>query len=613
MSISINPLMHTTIAQSIYNNVLSKSSKYFYFLGKTTPYALVNGIEQIEEAIPTYKFELSTRKDIITFKEITNNDISFVIPRINWVSNEVYDHYDDNYSVNYLSYSGASSISESKFYVFVDETNLYICLDSNNNSVSTVKPSGNSELPFSTGDGYKWKFIMTVPPALKVKFLTSFYIPVTTAVNNIFYNNGALDSVVINNSGTSYPSASVATTITVTGAGTGASLSPRVSASGEITSVDIISGGTGYVLGTTTLTVVGSGTGKFSPNIRAMLTPVIVGGVISFVSIDDPGASYSTPITTLTVTSDTGTGAALTPIVQGGQIVDVIIDQPGVGYKAAKITASGTGGSGATFTVSTSGGQLNTTQANVELLSVDGTIDYIQVENKGSGYTSITITISGDGQGATASAVISSGQLVKINITNRGSGYTYATVSVVAVGTTPTSVASARAIMSPRYGHGKNAISQLFSDTLMLYSTISNSNTSGFVFNNDYRQFGIIRNPTKFDSTQFYNDILGTACYITTGTTIGTLVNDLILSDTSGNSYTVISVTTNTKILLQPNTNSTPVIGQVLTNGAITFTIVTLINPTVDKYSGDLLYIDSRTSFYQTEDQTVTLQTILKF
>jgi hypothetical protein len=35
--------------------------------------------------------------------------------------------------------------------------------------------------------------------------------------------------------------------------------------------------------------------------------------------------------------------------------------------------------------------------------------------------------------------------------------------------------------------------------------------------------------------------------------------------------------------------------------------------PTIDKYSGDLMYIDNRQAFTPTEQQTVTLRTIIGF
>lgn len=682
MTISITPLMHNTIASSIYSNILSKSSKYYYFLGKTVPYTVVNGIEQIETPLPTYNYELSTRKDIISFKEITENDISFVIPRINWETGTIYDHYDDSYvaynSQNVLestAYSGATSINEALFYVLTDEYNLYICLDNNNNSASTVKPIGYDTLPFTSLDGYKWKFVMNITSALRVKFLTSFYIPITTAVNNIFYNNGAIDKITIDNSGSGYPSNTTATitvtsgvapvsslvigrtyaiaslgtttnaqwntiagtlnqiylvgntiTSTVTSGtgtgtikGTGAVVKPRVSTvDGHIERIDIISGGSGYPSGTT-LSVIGVGTGKAGvAGTTALLTPTIVGGVIDFVSIDDPGVDYNQNNTTLTIQSDSGVDAHLSAIVENGQIIDVIIDEPGNSYKSANVTAFGSGGSDAKFTVSTSGGQLNTIQANVELLTIDGSIDYIRVVNQGAGYDGISIVIDGDGTGATAEAILVNRKLVKINITNRGEKYTCATINIIALGSSPTEVAIARAIISPKYGHGKNAIKQLCSSTLMFYNTISNTNSSGFTFNNDYRQFGIIKNPTKFESLLLYNNLLGTACYVIEGSiSNGPVVEDMVLTNSSGKKFVVISVdvisTTKVKILLQPIDNAEPVVGLNLTNNLLTVNINSVINPSVDKYSGDMLYIDNRAAFFQTEDQTVTLQTLLKF
>ena len=111
MTAAICPLMHNTIADSIYSSIVSKSSKYYYFLGKTVPYSLANGVEQVEVPLPTYKYELSTRRDILSLKQITNNDVSYVVPRIDWTHDEIYDYYDDSYTVETPAYSGTTGIT----------------------------------------------------------------------------------------------------------------------------------------------------------------------------------------------------------------------------------------------------------------------------------------------------------------------------------------------------------------------------------------------------------------------------------------------------------------------------------------------------------------------
>jgi hypothetical protein len=66
-----------------------------------------------------------------------------------------------------------------------------------------------------------------------------------------------------------------------------------------------------------------------------------------------------------------------------------------------------------------------------ETPSSGSSIISIQVMSQGFNYTSVpTVTIVGDGSGATAVAEILNGQISKINVTNKGSGYTQAAVQI---------------------------------------------------------------------------------------------------------------------------------------------------------------------------------------
>ena len=62
-------------------------------------------------------------------------------------------------------------------------------------------------------------------------------------------------------------------------------------------------------------------------------------------------------------------------------------------------------------------------------------ISSIEIVNAGYGYTSApTVTISGDGTGATAEAIIEGGRITSIHLSNRGTDYTRATVSITGGG-----------------------------------------------------------------------------------------------------------------------------------------------------------------------------------
>ena len=77
-------------------------------------------------------------------------------------------------------------------------------------------------------------------------------------------------------------------------------------------------------------------------------------------------------------------------------------------------------------------------------------VDTIQVLNPGNGYTSTpTVTITGDGVGATAEAVLIGGRVNNINVTNRGSDYTTANITITGGGGTG---AIAQIIIQTRIG-----------------------------------------------------------------------------------------------------------------------------------------------------------------
>jgi hypothetical protein len=149
----------------------------------------------------------------------------------------------------------------------------------------------------------------------------------------------------------------------------------------------------------------------------------------------------------------------------------------------------------------------------------------------------------------------------------------------------------------------------------MFYSSVSRDKNQGFEVNNDFRQIGIIKNPRKYGSTYSLDSTLASACFVVTGTinTNNFAKDQTIFLTNTGAKFRIVNLNSNSA-LLQSLDNAIPTVGSVLANEAQqTFTVSGLTLPTVDKYSGDLLFIDNKQAFTPTADQTVTLRTVIKF
>lgn len=659
MSLLIKTAFHNAIAEGIYNEIQYKIGRYYYYLGKTLAW---NVDDEPESPVDSYSYELDTRNNIIFTKLISGSDVSLVANRINWVSGNVYDMYDDIISVSSPAQSGATKLEDAQFYVLTSQYNVYKCIDNNLNSPSTVMPTDLSDEVFEYADGYKWKFMYSIPPAMRNKFLTNSHMPVFTALTNQFYANGEITTITIDNGGTGYTTASLTVSgdgwiednpaqivsVTVTEPGDGYTLAPTVT----IEAPHIISGSELQATATATLSgntvgsiaIVEDGYG-YNSVVSITIDPPFVGteyqintaytnGVYVyyndvFYQVVGTGNSGSTPPSHTAGTEVNGgisltyvgmqayaivntakTEAQVTAVLSGGEIVGYNIVDGGIGYTTASITVTGDG-TNAVLTPNFNIGNINTLQSNVELLAVDGALEAIVVTDGGDNYGSATVIITGDGTGATAEVVISSGQVSKINITNPGSGYTWADIAISGNGTG----AIARAIISPIGGHGKNAIDELFARTLTFYTTISTEKNQGLSTDNDYRQTGIIKQINGYGVNTKYRGLTGSACFRIYATLNAVdFPNDTIVYNVATNKqYLVIDSITNSLLLL-PMDGEEPSIGNSYRNDSmVTFTITDIDQPQINPSSGDLLFIDNRNGFIPSSEQNVVIRTVVGF
>jgi hypothetical protein len=310
--------------------------------------------------------------------------------------------------------------------------------------------------------------------------------------------------------------------------------------------------------------------------------------------------------------------AKLLPVIDAGQIVAVIVENPGIGYSTSTITVSGDG-TNAELKADHNIGTIQSLQANNEILTSPGTINAIKIISGGYGYGVANIEIQGDGTGATATATLdsASGKITKINITNPGQNYSFANVVVTGNGYG----ANLRAVMPPFGGHGKNAPNELFAQTLMFYSNVSTDLNQGVSVNNDYRQLGIIKNPNQYNSDQRFQGTIGSACFIVQASINTTqfardtdiTVTRTIDGDDFDRRYRVVA-SSSTSALLQSLDNDIPLINDTFsTASGYTFSVTSVGNPTIDKYSGQLMFIDNKAGFTPSADETVTLRTVIKF
>lgn len=675
MSTLLKSPLSNSVAEGIYNEILRKTARYYYFLGKTLQWEGTGSDFVPSTPEDTYQYELQTRNEMILVKQIQATDVAFVIPRYQWASGFVYDMYDDTYSSTTPANSGAVRLEDSIFYTVTNEFNVYKCISNNYNKPSTVQPTGTSSTQFTTADGYIWKFMYTIPIALRNRFLTAQFIPITTSLRNQFYSSGEIAAVSIDNPGYGYTNPP---TLTVQGdgylaenpyilfdiymndRGAGYTTVPNVSFSsptvitgdeetatgtasidaGEVDDISITVAGYGYAAPPTiTIDPPVTATGIWTASTALTLNKIIShndNGTVKFYKATTAGTTGLTPPTHTTGTVANGsaqlqfvgkqavatavmqkTNAILTAILDNGQVSDVIITNGGIGYTYASVIVTGDNGAFGSNAVAViapelSVGDLNTLQSNVELLAVDGSIDYIKVTAGGVGYAVANVVIDGDGTGAAATAVITGGIITGINITNRGSGYTKATVTITGTG----NGATARAIISPVGGHGKNAVNELFARSLMFSSTISDEKIHNYAVENDYRQVGFLKNPFTYNNLTYYRGQVGTACFKVVGDinlSHFNLDEEVWPSSRSTKKYRIIALDTE-GVILQSMDNDVPQISDVFRNvHGDTFIVDGVTLPEFNKFSGELLYIDNRGSFTPTDEQTISIKTVIRF
>jgi hypothetical protein len=284
------------------------------------------------------------------------------------------------------------------------------------------------------------------------------------------------------------------------------------------------------------------------------------------------------------------------------------------------------------------------------------------------------VPINGDGQGAEATVVINSSSKVEsVTVSKGGSNYSFGTLDLAEGGVpTGTSAAAFNVIIPPQGGHGADIYRELGAKNALVYARIENdAENPDFITGQEFARVGIVQNPEAYNSTENLELDKASAVYALrltgAGASTATFTADAFVTQTIGVGSTavgrVISYDQTTSVLkywqdrstagfnTNGSANTDPTYGFQMdrftaniksggsfsiTGGSETLAISTsftglstvinsrtyylgqsftagVANPEVNKYSGDIIYVDNRPSITRSTNQKEDIKVILQF
>lgn len=367
-------------------------------------------------------------------------------------------------------------------------------------------------------------------------------------------------------------------------------------------------------------------------NISALFEPIIdsnpdsetYGKLIDIV-IRDPGIDYDYARATTIKVSGDGYGADFVPLVIDGEVKSVSIINPGRNYTWMKLDVIGGNTTNrALLEPIFIKSDIYSNQSIIEQIITDpvnqGGIYSIKVNSGGTNYSSedtCRITLSGDGAGATAIPIIDGGEIIKVKMTSFGYGYTYCNITITDnerdMSVNPVN-ASLRAIISPIGGHGSNAADELFANQMIIHTPIQDESQLNYLMN-DYTQFGIIRGVKNINSNNLSSNVSDFTVFKMIFNTInGLSVGNILTFTQSGRitRYKVVKIELPNIVTLIQMSSIYRTLGNTGTfyMGSTAYRWTSILSrPTINKYSGELLYSGNIDSFTVDDQKRVSIKT----
>jgi hypothetical protein len=337
------------------------------------------------------------------------------------------------------------------------------------------------------------------------------------------------------------------------------------------------------------------------------------------------------------LSNNNGNPSTVEPAITPGSTTTEQILYLADGYKWAYITTIDKGLKKTFFDAQWMPVALSGTIPNTLTAAGFGQVDVVNVSDGGSGYipgiSTTTVTIGGDGYGATAYAnVDTNGVVTDVIVTDPGTNYTYATASLVPTNSlNPYTPATANAIVSPIGGTGYDPVSELGCNHLMFtfefdndeHEEIDASLTGQVPLPTDisFRQLGIIVNPLTSAGETATGIVYNAGDTLLTATGVGSFI-----TDPSEVVYQGDSASPNWMGLITKHDNQNNIVQVINTSGIFisgkniigltsqTQRVVLQYTPTIVSIgSGYVLYYENRNAISRSATGNEQLRLVLKF
>ena len=342
-----------------------------------------------------------------------------------------------------------------------------------------------------------------------------------------------------------------------------------------------------------------------------------VEGAIHNIKLLTGGAGY-TSAPTVAIEGD-GSGATATATISGGAVTGITVTNVGSGYTYAKVTLTGGGATTAA-----------TARAIMSPRALGREIGNVTIKAAGATYTNGTAngTIIGDGYGATVSVTVSGGVVSSVNVVNAGYNYTVAdvTLPVADFGSGDGNADLEVTLSAKKGGFGYDPNIDLNSYYIMVNTTITGAEGNGdFFADNDFRQIVLLKNPLTSNSggTAFIEGTGKCLPYLGVAALGTWVVGDIIQgSSSNAQAYIVSYDSTNERVYYYQdeatgykaftNGETLTATGSGTSSGTISATGASN-TPEVDRYTGEMLYLENRVATTRNPSQTEDLKLVIQF